>query len=945
MSAHTHFTPVSDSRNRLAELASHIAHLLPAQGPIGVFICHNTLHAFQHLQFEEAVVAASQLYGTEPFMTEDQYREQLNRGRILAEDIEQVLGRETNRSVLASRLDRRTLRKILLLAGQRRFDASTVEWHIEESGMLDASGPRELFSICLDLAEDKPAALQSPVRPRDGLLWSVGVDLDDVVHPLLIRLCAVFLDQGVAYWPMPNRQSGFLVAVRDLLSQPGGVFPLYLGGLAEEFRRQSQWDAAQVVEDALERFGIPEEEWESFIKAELLALPGWAGMMHKLEQQAHLAPHQQLPCSLMDFLAVRLTMELTAVAAAGGDLTSWRHATAPVLPGDARKAQAANLFDAFHLLGLGTREIVALNPLSRQVLVDEIESFDELERRRIFHLAYELHHELSVLRPMARYRQLHPPKPSARRPSAQVFFCIDEREESTRRHLEEVAPEVETLSAAGFFGIAVDYAGIDDPHGVALCPAVVKPQHAVREHPVEEHHEPLQIRKRRRRQWARVLRNLSVSSRSLVRGSLTTALGLLSFPAMSMRVLAPLQYQRLRRMFDGATLPQPVTQLDFVRPEAEVCMTGTLLQGFAIQEMVDRVGGVLGPAGLYSGFARIVVVLGHGSTSLNNPHESANDCGACGGRRGGPNARLFAAMANHPKVRDGLRTAGIEIPEDTYFVGGYHDTCSSEVDLFDLTCVPVTHRADLDKIRMQLDRARRLDAQERARRFDSAHPDLGPDSALRHVQARAEHLSEPRPEYGHSSNAVCVVGRRALTRGLFLDRRAFLMSYDPTADPVNESLARLLGAAVPVCAGINLEYYFSFVDNEGYGCGTKLPHNITGLIGVMNGHASDLRTGLPWQMVEIHEPVRILFVVESTPERVMAVISANPGLSQLLENRWIRLSTVDPETGAVHVRRGKKFEKLDGTIDRLPTAASSIDWFRGKFDHLPIAHIVPQANG
>jgi len=286
---------------------------------------------------------------------------------------------------------------------------------------------------------------------------------------------------------------------------------------------------------------------------------------------------------------------------------------------------------------------------------------------------------------------------------------------------------------------------------------------------------------------------------------------------------------------------------------------------------------------------------------------------------------------------------GIRIPEDTVFVGGYHDTCNDDVDLLDTHCVPPTHTADLDQIRTQLDRARRLDARERARRFEAARPDGCPEGALRHVQERAEHLSEPRPEYGHCTNAVCIVGRRAVTRGLFLDRRAFLISYEPTLDPTDESLARLLGAAVPVCAGISLEYYFSFVDNEGYGCGTKLPHNITGLIGVMNGHASDLRTGLPWQMVEIHEPVRILFVIESTPERVMPVFSANPGLSELLENRWIRLATLDPETGVVHVRRGRHFEKLNGTIDQLPTAPTSIDWFRGKIEHLPIAHITPHS--
>ena len=68
-----------------------------------------------------------------------------------------------------------------------------------------------------------------------------------------------------------------------------------------------------------------------------------------------------------------------------------------------------------------------------------------------------------------------------------------------------------------------------------------------------------------------------------------------------------------------------------------------------------------------------------------------------------------------------------------------------------------------------------------------------PDAALRHVEERSEHLAQPRPEYGHCTNAVCIVGRRSLTRGLFLDRRAFLVSYDADQDPDDQSLAALHG--------------------------------------------------------------------------------------------------------------------------------------------------------
>jgi uncharacterized protein YbcC (UPF0753/DUF2309 family) len=747
---------------------------------------------------------------------------------------------------------------------------------------------------------------------------------------------------------MPDRELGFYKTVRNLWMRPGAFSSLHLEDLGQEFRRQATSDmtAEEVVREALVGMGVPAQKWAKVITSELLALPGWAGLFHTLEGQPELAPHECLPCSLTDYLAVRLTLTVvSASSVAGGKeyLPSLWQQPQPVASSSEtdRLIAAVRVFEVLRVLRIPANKVEELEPVVFDNLLREVQAFDDIERRRILHLACERRHERLILGLLGKHRQNEPPKPWTEQPSAQVFFCIDEREESIRRHLEEIAPSYETLSAAGFFGVAVDYAGIDDAHGVSLCPVVVKPQHAVREIPVPDH-EHLHFRRRTfRALWAKMTRYLFVSSRTLFRGGLSTAvLGVFSLVPLIAHVLRPSQYARLSRALNRWILPEPRTELTLMRTDPSGHeIAEHLLLGFSIDEKIDRVASVLAPAGLLERFAPIVVILGHGSTSLNNPHESAHDCGACGGRRGGPNARLFAAMANHPAVRAGLQKRGIHVPDGTWFVGGYHDTCSDEIDYFDEESIPGTHHALFAQVRGTLDRARALDAHERCRRFEAASAHLSPAGALWHVQERSEHLAEPRPEYGHCTNSVCIVGRREVTRGLFFDRRAFLVSYDPALDPANENLARLLGAAIPVCAGISLEYYFSSVDNEGYGCGTKLPHNVTGLVGVMNGPASDLRTGLPWQMVEIHEPVRILFVVETTPERLMAVIDASGLLSEFVRNRWIRLSTLDPDTGAIHVWRDGVFELSKPAQESLPNAHTSADWYRGKLDHLPVARI------
>ena len=946
----------------LRRVVEHAAQCLPVQGPLGVFVHYNTLRSLQHRRFEDAVIEGGRLFGAEPFLSEEAYYTERGRQRILDEDIDAILNREPDADILPGRLTRRQLRRVMLTPGVRRVNGINISWQLEEGGWLDSfrndlpepsakalrrDSPQALWDTCL--ARVKPPPTPAPVmpkRPREVVLAQHGIDMDALIHPPLIRLTGAYLDQGIAYWPMPHRDKGLLQAARKIMPQAFAMFPAHLSGVRADFLRQeaANMDADTVVLDSLAQLDVPLGQWEEFVTEELLALRGWAGMIRMLEVDVTLAPHDRVRCSLMEFLALRLTYTVAALRDISGDTAAWRTTLLPV-PRFDPQTHVARVFDVVQLLGISSCELAAFTDEELARLDQEILACHETERRRLLHLAYERRHERRVLIPLAMHRKMPCVVPTSNRLVAQVVFCIDEREESIRRALEEVDPGIETAGVAGFFGVAINYAGIDDSGGVSSCPVVVDPQHAVREVPVEDDAHRQKQRQGLRRVWAGVMRNGFISSRTLVRGWISTAcLGFLSLFPLALRVLTPLAFGRFIKWLNRAFLPEPKTEFAFMRDDAASRdATSGLMSGFTTQEQAECVYSVLGPAGLHKGHARLVVILGHGSTSLNNPYESAYCCQACGGRTGAPNARLFALIANRPAVREALRAKGVVISEDTWFLGGYHDTCNEDIHFFDMDLLPETHHGDLARVHQSLDKARTLNAHERSRRFAAAGHDITPESSLRHVQERAEHIGEPRPEYGHCTNAVTFVGRREITKGLFMDRRAFLASYDATKDPTDEALAQVLGAAIPVCSSINLDYYFSAVDNDVYGSGTKLPHNINGLVGVMNGYQSDLRTGLPAQAVEIHEPVRMLFVVETTPERLMSVIKADSELNEIVCNQWIRIATMDPDDGHVEVYRDGVFEKLEGSEEPLPVASSSLAWYRGKMEHLALARIDPRA--
>jgi uncharacterized protein YbcC (UPF0753/DUF2309 family) len=466
----------------------------------------------------------------------------------------------------------------------------------------------------------------------------------------------------------------------------------------------------------------------------------------------------------------------------------------------------------------------------------------------------------------------------------------------------------------------------------------IRPDHYVAEIELEGDRLTERSRRLQRRAAGFLGYNVHLGSRLPVRGALLiTAFGWLALVPLILRVVFPWLSSRWSRLQETTVTPAR-TRLQLDRAEA-VPPVGKH-SGFTVHEMVDIVRRVLEDVGVRDRLSPLVLIVGHGSISLNNPHESAHDCGACGGGRGGPNARALAQMANDPRVRERLASEGLSIDARTWFVGAQRNTCDNAVTFFDQDLIPAHAQPAFERAFEAIEAARRREAHERCRRFDAVPGWYPPIAALTHVQGRAADLAQPRPEYGHATNAFCVIGRRARTRGLFLDRRAFLVSYDPAQDQSGAVLARILGAVVPVVAGINLEYYFSYVDPTGYGCGTKLPHNVTSLLGVMDGAQSDLRTGLPWQMVEIHEPTRLAIVVEGTPEGVWRVVEGNANIERLVRNRWIWLACLDPESGALWELRSEGLV-LRAAEHPLPAVTGgSVEWYQSKRGFLPPVAVV-----
>jgi uncharacterized protein YbcC (UPF0753/DUF2309 family) len=822
-----------------------------------------------------------------------------------------------------------------------------------------------------------------------GLLKQLtGIDILDSVRPQLIRFCASALDEGVAAWQLPERQQlGLYAAWRESLKYDANPFLAELD--LKGFKNLSDLpaNALDTIILHLTEQHIPQENWAGYLQRLALEIPGWAGMINWRQHNPSYQSVNDVKPQLADFLAIRLTLDrlylnkicrelwrfdarldklhhyfakhLAEFSVRSqfyqGQLPEYLNQQAQellqtqalaiefeqlaklIITGSPLKDcqscmtvynEGWRLFRLCQHLGLTAKQLENLTRADLEQMLQLLDDFNESARNNIWLIAYEQHYRNQIFNALQTNEQRGRWFKREPHPSAQLVFCMDEREESIRRHVEELNPDFETLGAAGFFGIAMNYQGLDDVEYTPLCPVVVTPTHQVHEvakpdaesaaiahykgHKLEKKFYYLQYQSLRRhllRSWAALW-----------------ALAPLTLIELLTKTFMPSLARQVGETIHHAVVPDVPTQLQLTASS-----TSTPIIGFSDSEQADRVANFLRAIGLTSGFAPIVCFLGHGSTSLNNPHEAAHDCGACGGRRGGPNARAFAAMANRAAVRALLVQRGIVIPEDCWFVGTQHDTCSDEIIWYDLDSIPPQFQAQFHAFKTKLLAARDSAAHERCRRLLSRNHPPSNAAGLEHVRQRSADLSQVRPEFGHATNAVAIIGRRAISQGLFLDRRAFLISYDPTQDADGKILEGILLTAGPVGAGINLEYYFSTINNERFGCGTKIPHNITGLFAVMEGASSDLRTGLPKQMVEIHEAMRLQIIVEAKTSVLEQIYGRQAGLQELIGGGWVHLSAKDPDSEDIFVfERGNGFVLWQAEKQDLPLYEKSLDYYRNQ---------------
>lgn len=745
------------------------------------------------------------------------------------------------------------------------------------SGRITDEDIRRAITRCgseLDVKSVKHTLVMKAPQPKMGMvpvsevlelveggLWS------SFVTERISRHCAAYFDLGQAIVGMPWRDRSLYdswrkAAVIDMSPAMMGLgdFRNAVATLPTESRAAIAW--------AVKELEVPDEAVERYLHASLLSIGGWAAWARYLRWQAELAG--QSNNAIVDLLAIRVMWDvlLYQEKRTPALVARWREMLADSMRPPSRKRRASAEIDR-----------IMLNAMEIGFQRGVVTTFSNESKEAI--------------------------QGKAKRPAIQAAFCIDVRSEVFRRSLETVAPGAQTLGFAGFFGIFIEYVPLGADAGRSHVPVFFNPQYRIHEQVKgdSEINATLPVKRRERIGLFKVWKGFKLSASSCF--SFVEAAGLMYAPKL------------LSDSFGWSRpVPEPSRQgLNRVNPDNIVpSLRGRpnahdaaqeLVSGIPEGERVNHAERILRSMALTENFARLVLLAGHGSTSVNNPHATGLDCGACAGQTGEASARVVVALLNDPKVREGLNERGITIPTDTWFLAALHDTTTDDVHLFDTDSVPQGLAPDLDQLHQWLEQAGDLTRLQRATLFGTAGL---PDTAVEaDIRRRSNDWSQVRPEWALVNNAAFIAARRERTVAGDLGGRAFLHDYRWQSDQDFKVLELIMTAPMVVANWINMQYYGSVVDNETFGSGNKVLHNIVGgAIGVLEGNGGDIRVGLPLQSLHdgknwVHEPLRLSVFIEAPASAMDGIIARHESVRQLVENQWLHLFRI-ADDGAVYQR-------------------------------------------
>ncbi len=469
-------------------------------------------------------------------------------------------------------------------------------------------------------------------------------------------------------------------------------------------------------------------------------------------------------------------------------------------------------------------------------------------------------------------------------PLAQLVFCIDSRSELIRRQI-EAQNNYETFGYAGFFGLATDYQDLNTGYVRKSCPPIVASAYKITECANGDNDNALLNYKRNQADYKFAdflttrMKNMLPSAFGYVEGT-----GIFYGFRLLARTIFPSFDSKINRQISAGHEQICETEIHPNTQDESHLTDVTLNEKVAIvKSAFDLLG--------WRKFAPIVVFVGHGSHSANNPFASSLDCGACAASPGRHNARMLAKMANLTEVRKVLSVEfNIHIPEKTIFIGAEHDTTTDGILLFDNE----VSNAHKEKVRLlKLDLVVVQENTIAARSGMIVHD-------IKKAFKKSSNWAETRPEWGLARNAGFIIGPRQLTQHIDLNSRCFLHSYNWELDENGTSLETIMQGPMVVTQWINNHYYFSTVDNEKFGGGSKITHNVVGKFGVVQGNGGDLKLGLPLQSVNtkdqelFHQPLRLSVVIQSPIGSVKEILERNANLKGLLQNEWIYLLVMDP---------------------------------------------------